>query len=77
MVNNLIRMLARCNCLILRLSLLSQLSFKKLSIIAYLGELVLICIEMILVYRDYLEKIFFMAASFTSLISDSESLSSR
>lgn len=77
MTCHLISMLSRCDRLVLSLSLLPYLCLQELRIVIFMIEWVLIWREIIFISRDSFENIFLIAASLSSLISDSESLSSR
>lgn len=76
-VDDLVGVLPGGDGLVLRLGLLLQLGLEELGVVVWMAAGVLICMEMIFISRDSLAKIFLMAASLSSRISDSESLSSR
>lgn len=63
--------------LVLPLGLLADFGFEELGVIVWVALAVLIWRAMIFMSRASLEKIFLMAVSLSSRISDSESLSSR
>lgn len=76
-VDDLVGVLPGGDGLVLRLGLLLELGLEELGVVICIAPGVLICMEMIFISSDSLAKIFLMAASLSSRISDSESLSSR
>lgn len=77
MTGDLVCVFSRSDGFVLSLHLLADLCFKEFGIVVLIRSGVLICREIIFISSDSFERIFFTAASFSSLISDSESLSSR